>query len=167
MIQRTLIFIKPDAMERNLEEEIIARYKKVGLKVVKKKKMIAPSSIIEKHYPMDPDYLESIGEKTIAAGQKVKSAKEQGRHVVRWLRKFITSSPIVVLLLEGEDAINVARKVTGFTDPQTAKKGTIRGDLGTDSILVANKEERPVYNLIHASGSEEEAEKEIKLWFGS
>lgn len=72
---------------------------------------------------------------------------------------------MIVLLLEGEDAINVARKITGFTDPATAKKGTIRGDLGTDSILKANQEARPVYNLIHASGSQEEAEKEIKLWF--
>ncbi len=55
---------------------------------------------------------------------------------------------------------------TGFTDPSTAEKGTIRGDLGTDSILKANQEQRPVYNLIHASGSLEEAEKEINLWFG-
>ena len=165
MLQRTLILIKPDAMERNLADEVIERYKKAGLKVVKKKKMKAPLKIIEKHYPMNSDYLKSIGQKTIAAGQKVRSAEDQGRKVVTWLRKFITSGPIVVLLLEGLDAVSVAREVTGFTDPQTAEKGTIRGDLGIDSILVANKEERPVYNLIHASGSEEEAEKEIKLWF--
>lgn len=167
MLQRTLILIKPDAMERDLADEIINKYKKAGLKVVKKKKMVAPLKIIEKHYPMDPDYLRSIGEKTIAAGQKVKSAEDQGRNVVSWLRKFITSGPIIALLLEGKNAVNVARDITGFTDPQTAEKGTIRGDLGTDSILIANKEERPVYNLIHASGSEEEAEKEIKLWFPS
>ncbi|MEK7617413.1 MAG: nucleoside-diphosphate kinase [Patescibacteria group bacterium] len=167
MLQRTLILVKPDAMERNLSEEIIRRYKKAGLKVVKKKKMVAPLKIIEKHYPMDPDYLRSIGEKTIAAGQKVKSPEDQGRKVVTWLRGFITSGPIIALLLEGEDAVNVAREVTGFTDPATAEKGTIRGDLGTDNILDANREERPVYNLIHASGSKEEAEKEIRLWFGS
>lgn len=154
-------------MERNLADEIIRRYKKAGLKVVGKKKVVAPMSIIKHHYPMDKEYLRAIGEKTIAAGQKVKSTLNQGRKVVTWLRKFITSRPTVVLLLEGEDAVNTARQVTGFTDPATAKRGTIRGDLGTDSILLANKEERPVYNLIHASGSEEEAEKEIKLWFGS
>lgn len=166
MVQRTLILIKPDAMERNLADEIIKRYKKAGLKVFKQKKIVAPLSIIKKHYPMDPKYLRSIGEKTIAAGQNVKSAEAQGRKVVTWLRKFITSGPIAALLLEGEDAVAKARKTTGFTDPQSAEKGTIRGDLGTDSILVANKEERPVYNLIHASGSEEEAKKEIELWFG-
>lgn len=166
MLQKTLIVIKPDGVERGLTDEIIRRYEAAGLKVVGKKEMLAPMDIIEKHYPMAPDYLRSIGEKTIAAGQKVSSAEDQGRKVVSWLRKFITSGEVVALLLEGEDAVSVARKVTGFTDPSTAQIGTIRRDLGTDSILVANKEERPVYNLIHASGSEIEAEKEIRLWFG-
>lgn len=167
MKQRTLIIIKPDGVEKGLIREIIRRYQRVGLTVVKRKNMMAPQDLVKIHYPMDVTYLKAIGEKTIAAGQKVKSAQHQGRKVVSWLRKFITSGPIVVLLLAGEDAVNVARKVTGFTDPQTAEKGTIRGDLGTDSILKANAEQRPVYNLIHASGSEEEAKKEIKLWFGS
>lgn len=166
MIQRTLIIIKPDGVAGGFIDEIIKRYKAKGLNVIKRKDMDrAPMSIIEKHYPMDPDYLKSIGEKTIAAGQRVKSAEDQGRKVVTWLRKFITSGPIVVLLLRGEDAVALARKVTGFTDPKAAEKGTIRGDLGTDSILKANAEQRPVYNLIHASGSEEEARKEIELWF--
>ena len=166
MKQRTLIIIKPDGVAGGFTDEIIKRYEAVGLKVVKRKDMMAPLSIVERHYPMDPDYLRSIGEKTIAAGQKVRSAVDQGRKVVTWLRKFITSGPIVTLVLEGEDAVNIARDMTGFTDPQTAQKGTIRGDLGTDSILKANLEERPVYNLLHASGLVEEAEKEIKLWFG-
>lgn len=165
-MQRTLVLIKPDAIEKNLIGEIIKRYEDAGLKVVELKMLQAPLNIVEKHYPMERDYLESIGEKTIAAGQKVKSAYNQGKKVVTWLRKFITSGPIVAMILEGEDAVSMARKITGFTDPSTAEKGTIRGDLGTDSILLANKEERPAYNLIHASGSIEEAEKEIKLWFG-
>ncbi|TSC86360.1 MAG: nucleoside-diphosphate kinase [Microgenomates group bacterium Gr01-1014_7] len=166
MLQKTLIIIKPDGVQKGLTDEIIRRYGAVGLKVIKRKDTMAPLEIVEKHYPMDPGYLRSIGKKTIAAGQKVKSPEDQGRNVVNWLRKFITSGPVVVILLEGDDAVAVARAVTGFTDPSTAEKGTIRGDLGTDSILVANKEQRPVYNLIHASGSPEEAEKEIKLWFG-
>lgn len=167
MVQQTLIIIKPDGVKRGLTDEIIKRYEAVGLRVVKRKDMKASQDLVGKHYPMDPDYLKSIGEKTISAGQQVASAEDQGRKVVSWLRKFITSGPIVALLLEGENAVNVARKMTGFTDPSTAEKGTIRGDLGTDNILDANREERPVYNLIHASGSEEEAEKEIKLWFGN
>ncbi len=166
MIQQTLIIIKPDGVARGLTEKIIKRYEAVGLKVVKRKDMTAPLSTVEKHYPMDPECLKLIGEKTIAAGQAVESAEDQGRKVVTWLRKFITSGPIVAMVLEGEDAIKLARKTTGFTDPSTAEKGTIRGDLGTDNILDANREERPVYNLIHASGNEQEAAKEIELWFG-
>lgn len=166
MFQQTLIIIKPDGVEKGYTTEIIKRYEAVGLKVIKRKDITAPYSIVEKHYPMDPDYLKSIGEKTIAAGQLVKSAQDQGRKVVTWLRKFITSGPIVVLLMAGDEAVKVARKTTGFTDPATAEKGTIRADYGTDNILKANMEQRPVYNLIHASGSEEEAQKEIKLWFG-
>ncbi len=165
MIQQTLIIIKPDGVKGGFTDEIIKRYEAVGLKVIKRKSMSAPMDIVEKHYAMDPEYLRAIGEKTIAAGQAVTSAEDQGRKVVGWLRNFITSGPIVVMVLEGEDAVMTARKTTGFTDPSTADKGTIRGDLGTDSILVANKEERPVYNLIHASGSPEEAQKEIQLWF--
>ena len=165
MVQRTLIIIKPDGVAGGFTKDIIKRYEAAGLRVVKRKDLTAPIDIVEKHYPMDPDYLKSIGEKTIAAGQAVKSAEDQGRKVVTWLRKFITSGPIVALVLEGEDAVKAARKVTGFTDPSTAEKGTIRGDLGTDNILDANREGRPVYNLIHASGSIDEAEKEIKLWF--
>ncbi len=163
--QRTLIIIKPDGVKGGFTDEIIRRYEAAGLKVVKRKDMMAPVDIVEKHYPMEPVYLRSIGEKTIAAGQQVASAEDQGRKVVTWLRKFITSGPIVVMVLEGEDAVALARKTTGFTDPATAEKGTIRGDLGTDNILDANREERPVWNLIHASGSPEEAAKEIELWF--
>lgn len=166
MIEQTFIIIKPDGVQRGLTEEVIKRYEAVGLKVVKRKGMTAPLSVVEKHYPMDPAYLKLIGEKTIAAGQAVKSAEDQGRKVVTWLRKFITSGPIVALVLEGEDAIALARKTTGFTDPASAEKGTIRGDLGTDNILDANREERPVWNLIHASGSPAEAANEITLWFG-
>ena len=165
MIQKTLVLIKPDGTQKNLIGEIIRRYEIAGLKVVELKMLNAPLSIVEKHYPMEKAYLESIGEKTIAAGQKVKSAYDQGKKVVTWLRKFITSGPIVAMVLRGEDAVAHVRKITGFTDPSTAEKGTIRGDLGTDSILKANMEERPAYNLIHASGSLEEAEKEIRLWF--
>lgn len=166
MTEQTLIIIKPDGVKGGFTDEIISRYEAVGLKVVKRKDMMAPLDIVEKHYPMEPSYLRLIGEKTIAAGQEVKSAEDQGRKVVSWLRKFITSGPIVVMILEGEDAVAVARKTTGFTDPASAEKGTIRGDLGTDNILDANREERPVWNLIHASGSPEEAAKEIELWFG-
>lgn len=165
MIQKTLVLIKPDGVKRNLVGEIINRFEKGGLKVVEMKMLTASAEILEKHYPSDVEYLRIIGEKSKAAGDAVGDTVEQGRKVVNALREFVSSGPIVVLVLEGEDTVAVARKVTGFTDPSTADPGTIRGDLGEDSILKANGEGRPVYNLVHASGTPEEAEKEIKLWF--
>ena len=167
MVQKTLVLLKPDAVQRNLIGEIIKRYEDAGLRVVELKMMMAPLEVIKKHYPEDEEYLRLIGEKSVKAGENVEDPVEMGRMVVSWLRDFITSGPIVAMVLEGEDAVVRVRKITGFTDPATAEKGSIRGDLGTDSILKANAEKRPVWNLIHASGSLEEAEKEISLWFGS
>ncbi len=166
MLQKTLVLLKPDAVARNLVGEIIKRYEDAGLKVVELKMMVAPLEIIDKHYPQDEAYLRLIGEKSVKAGENVADPVEMGRNVVSWLRKFITSGPIVAMVLEGEDAVLKVRKITGFTDPASAQKGSIRGDLGTDSILKANAEKRPVWNLIHASGNLEEAEHEVNLWFG-
>lgn len=166
MIQKTLVLVKPDGVKRNLIGEIISRYEKEGLKVVELKMLVAPMEIINKHYPMEEEFLRLIGEKSVKAGEKVRDVLEQGKKVVGWLRNFITSGPLVAMVLEGEDAVVHVRKITGYTDPAAAEKGTIRGDLGTDSLLKANQEGRPVWNLIHASGTPEEAEKEIELWFG-
>ena len=77
----------------------------------------------------------------------------------------MTRGPIIAIILSGENAIKEVRKITGYTDPTEAEKGTIRGDLGKDSIIKANKENRSVEILIHASGSIVEAENEIELWF--
>lgn len=165
MIQRTLVLVKPDGVKRNLIGEIIGRFEKENLKVVGLK-MITPSKEeAQSHYGADEDYLRTIGEKSVAAGDEVEDLVEQGRIIITSMRNFLTSGAVVAMILEGEDAIARARQITGYTDPSKAEKGTIRGDLGEDSILKANKEGRPVYNLVHASGDEEEAEKEIKIWF--
>jgi len=71
----------------------------------------------------------------------------------------------VPMVLEGENAISAAREIAGFTDPSAAKPGTIRRDFSTDSILAANKEKRPVKNVVHLSGNMEEAKTEIAIWF--
>ncbi len=165
MVQKTLVLIKPDGVKRNLIGEIINRFEKGGLKVLEMQMLTASPEILEKHYPADEEYLRIIGEKSKAAGDAIDDVVEQGKKVVNALRTFMTSGPIVKMILEGEDGVALVRKITGYTDPAKADKGTIRGDLGEDSILAANSESRPVYNLIHASGTPEEAEKEIKLWF--
>ena len=79
--------------------------------------------------------------------------------------QFIVSTPVVAMVLQGEDAVQKVRKIAGYTDPSKADKGTIRGDFGADSIAKANSERRATENLIHASGSVEEAQQEIALWF--
>lgn len=165
MIQRTLVLIKPDGVQRNLIGEIIKRFEDAGLTVVELKMLEVSRELISAHYPEDEEYMIAIGKKSEAAGDKVESYLEQGRMVVNSMRDFMISGPIVAMVLEGEEAVPKVRKVTGYTDPASADKGTIRGDLGEDSIQAANKEKRPVKNLIHASGTPEEAEKEIKLWF--
>lgn len=165
MMEQTLVLIKPDGVERNLIGEIIKRYEEGGLKVVLLKLMRADKELVAKHYPEEEEYMETLGRKSAQAGDDVGDFVEHGRMIVTGLRDYITSGPIIAMVLEGEDAIAKVRKITGYTDPTVADKGTIRGDLGQDSILVANREKRPCRNLIHASGNPEEAEKEIKLWF--
>lgn len=165
MNQKTLVLIKPDGVKRNLIGEIIRRYEQAGLRVVELKMLIPPIDIAEKHYPADEEYLRLIGQKSVDAGDKIDDLVGQGRKVINSMRSFLTSGTVVAMILDGEDAIARARKITGFTDPSKAEKGTIRGDLGKDSILSANLEGRPVYNLVHASGDPDEAKREINLWF--
>ena len=166
-MEKTFVFIKPDGIERNLIGEIIKRYEEAGLKITTLEMTRPDQETIEKHYPEEKEYLRSIGEKAEGAGEKVDNPVEYGQMIVRNLKKYVTRGPIVKMILEGENAVSLVRKITGFTDPTKADKGTIRSDLGDDSIAKANREGRATENLIHASGNPEEAEKEIALWFGA
>ena len=166
MVQKTLVLIKPDAMDRGLAGEVISRFEKAGFKLADLKMVQVERSLSEKHYHLDDEnYLRSIGQKGLDAGDKIDDLVEQGRMIISANCDFIISRPIIAMILEGNDAVAEVRKIVGYTDPAKAEKGTIRGDLGTDNILDANREKRPVLNLVHASGTPEEAEAEIKLWF--
>lgn len=174
-LERTLIVIKPDGMKQ--VGKIISYYKKAGLKIIAEKTMHVTGEMAEKHYPASEQQILGMGSKTIQAMKdggmqdKVKkmfgteNAREIGMKLRGWLIEFITSAPVKAFVLEGENAVTLTRKVTGFTDPARADKGTVRGDFGTDAIIRANAAGRPVMNLVHASGTVEEAEKEIALWF--
>ncbi len=177
MIERTLILIKSDAIERNLTEEIIKRYEDVGLRVIAKKTVKADKELAAKHYPDSESQIVGMGNKTLQAARDAgkpnsvkeifgtENPKEIGMILREWLIESITSAPVIAIVLEGENAIQKTRKVTGFTDPSKAEKGTIRGDFGDDSIDKSNSERRATKNLVHASGNKEEAEREIRLWF--
>jgi nucleoside-diphosphate kinase len=166
-MNKTLVVIKPDGPQRNLIGKIISYYEEGGLKVVALKLLEVPKELVAQHYVEDEDYMRSIGEKAASKGVEIDDLIEYGRGVVQGLQKYITEGPVVAMVLEGgDDAVSLVRKITGFTEPKSADKGTIRGDLGLDDTFeAANKEGRPVKNLIHASGTDEEAQKEIKLWF--
>src|SRR5437868_2613461 len=131
-MERTLIILKPDAVQRNLCGEIITRFEKKGLQLVGVKMMKIPASLAETHY--EP---------------------HRGKPFYAGLVKFMTSSPVVVLVLAGKDAITIARKMMGATFGSKAEPGTIRGDLG-----VSNS-----FNLIHGSDSPESAARELGLFF--
>lgn len=176
-MERTFVMIKPDAMKKNLAGEIIKRYQEAGLRIVGIKAVFPHKELAEKHYPDHEKQIVGMGKKTIESCKErgesetlidlfnTEDPKEIGLVLREWLITFITSHPVIAIVLEGEDAVQKVRKMTGFTDPSKAEKGTIRGDLGTDAIHIANKEKRATENLVHASGNLEEAKNEICLWF--
>ncbi len=173
--ERTLILIKPDGIQRALIGEILNRLERVGLKVVALKMVQAERRVLERHYPTDEDWVRTIGGKTREAfesyGMDVRSLMgtddplEIGRRVRGWLIEFMQATPVVAAVLEGVHAVSVTRKTVGATLPVFAAPGTIRGDFSADAPTVANAGRRPVRNLIHASGSAEEAAQEVALWF--
>ncbi len=162
-MEQTLILLKPDAVERGLEEDILARFEKSGLRVVNKKEVVPGPSLIREHYP--ESMAESLGKKADKAAN-IKDFKAHGLKVLNWLRDYLMGKTAVAVILEGKDAIKKAREITGTTDPSKAEEGTIRGDWGKDSLKDSTREERACRNLVHASGDKEEAEREIELWFG-
>lgn len=131
-MERTLIIFKPDAVQRGLSGEILTRFEKKGLQIVGMKLMKIPQTLAETHY--EP---------------------HKGKGFYPGLVKFMTSSPVVVLALQGKDAIAIARKMMGATFGSKAEPGTIRGDFG-----VSNS-----FNLIHGSDSPEAATRELGLFF--
>jgi nucleoside-diphosphate kinase len=174
--ERTLVLIKPDGVERKLVGEIISRFEKANLKIIGLGIVKASKEQFDKHYPKDKDWIENLGKNFIKTCQEnnidfdiknlgVKNEYELGLKVREWLIDYMASGPVVKIVLEGNNAIEVVRKIVGHTLPQKAQPGTIRGDFSIDSPIVANLEKRALKNLIHASGNKKEAEKEIKLWF--
>lgn len=169
--ERTLVVIKPDGIQRSLVGEIISRFERAGLKLVGIKMVLPSGEHIEKHYTLDPDWRRITGEKTLKAykdkGEKLwtEDPFEVTDALLNKLKKYMTSGPVVAMVLEGMHAVETVRKITGGTEPRTSDVGTIRGDFVTDSYFISDVEKRSLRNVVHASGSEKEAENEIKHWF--
>lgn len=170
MIERTLVLLKPDAVQRALIGEILSRFERTGFKVIGLKMCYATKDIAGKHYADDEAWLTSVGEKAKKAaeskGQKMPGdSKAIGQRIRQQLIDFITMSPTVAVVLEGHDVINKVRTIVGDTAPSRAAPGTIRGDLSFDSYGLADAFGRPIQNLIHASDSSDSAKREIAVWF--
>lgn len=169
--EKSLVVIKPDGIQRGLIGEIIKRYENTGLKLAALKMFIPAPDFVEKHYLVDPEWPIKTSTKTI------KSYKEKGekppsedpleitKKVLDNLKKYISSGPVVAMVWQGAHAVGLIRKITGSTEPLSSDVGTIRGDYTIDSYSLADIDGRAIRNLIHASGTPEEAEKEIALWF--
>tara|TARA_Y100000310_G_scaffold91953_1_gene89483 strand:- start:1899 stop:2378 length:480 start_codon:yes stop_codon:yes gene_type:complete len=142
MIERSLVLIKPDGVQRGIVGELITRFEKAGIKISGLKLVRIDEGFSKKHYKAH-----------------VKKAFYKG------LEKMITEGPVLALVLEGLHCVEVVRKITGPTEPKTAPPGTIRGDYAHHSYEYTDGKGIAIKNLIHASGTIEEAKEEIALWF--
>jgi nucleoside-diphosphate kinase len=172
----TFVMVKPDGVRKGLIGEVIRRFEQRDLKIVALEMFQPTKDQIDSHYPKDEAWIRRVGQKTLATYEKygydpnvelgTKDDLEIGSMVRVWLVDYMTSAPLVRMVVQGIHAVDVVRKIAGPTLPFSADMGTIRGDFSIDSPLLANKEKRAVMNLLHASETPEEAEHEIKHWFG-
>jgi nucleoside-diphosphate kinase len=142
MIEKTLVLIKPDGVQRSLAGEIITRFEKVGLKIIGMKMVWVNKEFAKKHYKAHVD-------KPFYAG----------------LESMITEGPVIAIVLEGIHAVELVRKIVGPTEPKSALPGTIRGDYAHVSYSYADKKGIAIKNLVHASANNDEAKAEIEIWF--
>lgn len=147
-VQKTLVLFKPDTVQRGLVGEILTRFERVGLKIVATK-MIAPN---KEHYHK---HYEEIGQ----------MITRRGEHTFDITLDLMIQGPVIAMVFEGVEAVALVRKLVGPTEPKSAAPGTIRGDYSHMSFGYADTADKGIPNLIHASGDEDEAEKEIAHWF--
>lgn len=168
--ERSLVIIKPDGVQRTLIGEVIKRIERIGLKLVGLKMIIPNKEMVRNHYLADPEWINIVGRKNLESQTEKtdftdQEIKEAGEKILERLIKYMISGPVVVMVWQGAHSVSVIRKVVGGTEPRTSDVGTIRGDFVMDSYQMADNDQRSVRNIIHASGSPEEANKEIENWF--
>jgi len=175
--ERTLLIVKPDGVKRGLTGDIISRIEQRGLKIIALEMIHATKEQVHDHYPKDPAWIKRLGEKSINTYKEHgMDPKEElgtddpakiGEFVRAWLLDFLTSGPIVKMVIKGIRAVAMVRKIAGPTMPTAAEMGTIRGDFSVDDAAAANRGKRAVHNIVHASETPEEAEHEIDFWFAA
>ncbi len=173
--QQTLALVKPDGVKRGLIGEILHRVERRGLKVVALKMVQVDRDHLEKHFPSSDEWRDRLGDKGLKTFAEYNldvkeymgtdDRVEIGKKVKESLYDYMTSGPIVAMVIEGLHSIDMVRKLAGNTLPVFAEMGTIRGDFSVDSPAIANTENRAIHNIMHASETAEEAANEIALWF--
>lgn len=168
--------VKPDGVKKGLIGEVIRRFEQRDLKIVALDMFQPTAEQIDSHYPKDEKWVARLGEKTLATYEKygydaledfgTKDPALIGPSVRKWIIDYMTSAPLVKMVVQGIHAVDMVRKIAGPTMPYLADMGTIRGDYSNDSPTLANAEKRAVANILHASETVEEAAHEITYWFG-
>lgn len=174
--ERTFCMIKPDGVMRGVVGDIISRIERAGLKIVAMKMILPTEEQVRAHYPVsDEAWVTRLGSKSLGSFDNLSVSAEEilgttdkkqiGEEVVTNLIRFMTSGPVICMVVEGVQAVAMVRKLAGATLPFMADMGTIRGDYSVDSPAVANAQQRSIHNLFHASETLEEVDQEIKVWF--
>jgi nucleoside-diphosphate kinase len=168
--ERTFVILKPDTVQRSLIGEVIKRFERTGLKCTAMKMAVANEAELLQHYNKDDAWFSkkgaSVVEEMKAQGRPIeKEAIEYGKDIIRTIVHYMTAAPVVMMIWEGNKAVDVVTKIVGTTEPSTSDVGTIRGDFTVDSYTHSSIENRSVRNLIHCSDVPAEAEREIAIWF--
>lgn len=171
----TFVMVKPDGVKRGLSGEILRRFEQRNLKIIALELFQPTRDQIDTHYPKAQEWIDRLGEKTLATYKKygydakaelgTTKKDEIGKMVRNWLVDYMTSAPLVKMVVKGVHAVDMVRKIVGPTMPSAAEMGTIRGDYSVDSPAAANRDKRSVHNIVHASETPEEAKHEIDHWF--
>lgn len=174
-MERTLVLVKPDGVQRSLIGEVISRFEHAGFKIVALKMLKPSKDLASRNYPDTDDWYRKVGERSINTFKSVgvdivkKFGTDEpvqiGRIIKGWLVRFLSSDKVVAMVLEGNKASQHSRRLVGETDPIKAMAGSIRGGFSVDDVINGNTLNRPMANIVHASGSAEEAAEEIKVWF--
>jgi nucleoside-diphosphate kinase len=170
-IERTLLLVKPDVIQRQIVGEILSRFERKGFKIVGMKMLNATKEQVGEHYTDEEGYLIETGEKAkkgaIARGEDVSNwnSLERGKIIRKNNIVYLTCGPIIAMVLEAHGVISGVRKLLGSTSPAEGDVGTIRDDYSYDTFALADYVSRATRTMFHASDSVENAEREIKIWF--
>ncbi len=169
--ERTLVLLKPDAIQRSLIGEITSRFERVGLKLVGMKLVVPTEDQCWKHYNKDDAWFLKKGTKIVENKKSLnlpieKSDLEYGRDIIGAVVKYMTAGPIVAMVWEGNQSVAVIKKLVGGTEPTTSYVGTIRGDYTIDSYYMCDVDgSRGMRNLIHCTDNPTEYAHESTIWF--